>query len=540
MNRFRSLRFRLQFWNALLLLSALLGFGGVLRWQMHRLQWDQVDSGLLAYARIIEGSMRGASRGVIDSLTQDLGFPPGPLSPPATPKDGKKRLPKQKAGPPPRIMVPPDDLRARRPNELDINWSLLESPEFAAKTDSEWEAGLRLPRDFPPPVGQEHELIYFIVWRGDRTVLDEANPPTSKPTAIGPGDPRFQRERYVMQQRDEFREIFVRGPRHTMICVGRSVVEEEYRAQRRDLVLGLTGLGIFGIGLAGSWWLSRKATEPVEAMSRTAAAIGPDNLQARMDSTKLDVELSQLGSVLNSMLDRLETSFKRQQQFTADASHELRTPLSVILATTEHALSKDRSPEDYRECLESSHRSADRMRRLVESLLALARFDAKTDSIEQTDCRLDEIVNECVSHLSSLAESRGIALETKLETVEVRGDRLALSRLVANLIHNAIEYNRPDGSVCVELVNRDEAIELRVSDTGIGIAEGDIGKLFDRFFRADEARSRQKGGSGLGLAICRSIATAHHATIGVQSELGKGSTFTVRFGKNHSQKTSKY
>ncbi len=525
---FRSLQFRLQIWNALILLLVILGFGSVLRWQMHRLQWEQIDGELLASARIIEGSMRGAPRGVIDSLAQDLGFPPGPLQAPPVPKGAKKRPPRPRDDQP-RIHAPGEEIRLRRSTDAAVDWSKLESPKFAALADTEWEAQLRIPRTFPQPIGREDEPTYFIIRRSNGSILDQANVPENEPAPLEPGDPRFLRDRYIVNQRGKYREVFVRGPRSTMICVGRAVDEEERRANRRDFVIFGTGVSVFLLGLAGSRWLSRKATQPIEAMSRTAAAVGPRNLRQRMDLTHVDRELAQLGTVLNSMLDRLDVSFQKQQQFTADASHELRTPLTVMLTTTEHALSKERTPDEYREHLETCRRSAQRMRQLVESLLDLARLDAQPNIESISDCDLESIVTEQVSLLIPLANRKHIALNTELEPAIVSGDSMQLARLVTNLLQNAIDYNRPEGSVNVELKNEAESVTLRVVDSGIGIDPSDLPRLFDRFYRVDEARSRQTGGTGLGLSICQSIAAANQATIEVRSELGVGSAFIVRF-----------
>ncbi len=526
-----SLRSRLQLWNALILLLVILGFGSLLRWQMHRLQWEHVETELLACARILEGSLRGVSKALIESLSQDLGFPPGPLKPPPRPADGKRRPPPR---PPmdqtPKLHVPPDNSQSRKPNETSIDWQNIQEPDLDAQTEEKWESSLRLPKSFPTPGGRTEEAAYFVIWREDTTILSESsNAPQVKPNRIEVNDIRFLRERYVIQQRNQYREVFVRGPRDTMICVGRDVIEEERRAQRRDLVLFLSGGGVFLLGLIGSWWLSRSATKPIELMATTAAAIGPRTLQKRMDLSHVGTELAQLGTVLNSMLERLDVSFRQQQQFTADASHELRTPLTVMLTATELALSRERSPDEYRENLEVCQRSAIRMRQLVESLLFLARLDSQPESIEKQSCELKKIVNETVLQLQILAEKRNVSLTTDLESATILGDALQLARLVTNLVQNAIDYNRPGGSVRIELKHSENRIELRVIDTGIGIASSDVPKLFDRFYRVDQARSRQIGGTGLGLAICRSIVEAHHGTIDVESTLGEGTTFVVRF-----------
>jgi hypothetical protein len=197
--------------------------GSLLRWQMHRLQWEHVETELLACARILEGSLRGFSKALIESLSQDLGFPPGPLKPPPRPADGKRRPPPR---PPmdqtPKLHVPPDSSQSRKLNETSIDWQNIQEPDLDAQTEEKWESSLRLPKSFPTPGGRTEEAAYFVIWREDTTILSESsNAPQVKPNRLEVNDIRFLRERYVIQQRNQYREVFVRGPRDTMICVGR-------------------------------------------------------------------------------------------------------------------------------------------------------------------------------------------------------------------------------------------------------------------------------------------------------------------------------
>jgi heavy metal sensor kinase len=238
--------------------------------------------------------------------------------------------------------------------------------------------------------------------------------------------------------------------------------------------------------------------------------------------------LAELATVLNSTFDRLEAAFERQSRFTADASHELRTPLAIVRSHAELALSRPRSPEEYREALAASLRAACRMTALVESLLTLARADAGRLELARVPVDLRRVVEEGMGLLRPLAGQKEVSLSSRLERAEVSGDPLRLSQVVNNLLSNAVQYNRTGGAVTVELGEEGEEVVLKVADTGRGIAPEDRQHLFERFFRADRARGRDSGGCGLGLAICKSIVEAHGGTIGYDSLAAQGSVFWVR------------
>jgi heavy metal sensor kinase len=232
--------------------------------------------------------------------------------------------------------------------------------------------------------------------------------------------------------------------------------------------------------------------------------------------------------MLNHTFARLQASFDRQAQFTADASHELRTPLSVMLTQTQTALARERTAAEYRESLTACQRAAQRMRRLTESLLTLARLDSGETATRREPCDLGRITSEAVELLRPLAEQQGVSLAVELAPAPCSGDAEQLAQVVTNLVTNAIYHNRPGGSVQVRLASQTGAVALSVCDTGQGIAPEDLPHIFDRFFRADQARSGASGRTGLGLAITKAIVEAHGGSIEVVSELGYGRTFTVR------------
>jgi signal transduction histidine kinase len=228
------------------------------------------------------------------------------------------------------------------------------------------------------------------------------------------------------------------------------------------------------------------------------------------------------------MFDRLESAFARQVRFTADASHELRTPLSVIRSHAELALTRQRSADEYRKTIETCLRAAKRMSALVESLLVLARADAGRLELHRENFDLVEVINDCMEMIGPMAEERGITLERQLEPLEVNADRNRIAQLLTNLLTNAVRYNRDGGKIIVS--SRREGVDavISIADTGVGIAPIDQPRVFERFFRADPARSREAGGSGLGLAICQSIVEAHDGQVTFTSQQAQGTTFVVR------------
>lgn len=224
-------------------------------------------------------------------------------------------------------------------------------------------------------------------------------------------------------------------------------------------------------------------------------------------------------------------SYRQVQQFTADAAHELRTPLAATRATVESVLDLPIiSEEESRNMLHTIARQNQRLSQLVQDLLLLSRLDAQPLTIEQQPCNVQTLVYDIVDEFEALATAAGIELMVDLQAQKatVLGDEEQLYRLVANLVGNAIHYTPKRGKIIIRLKRDDRHALLQVQDTGIGIAPADHARIFERFYRVNSDRSRATGGSGLGLAISRAIAQAHHGTIQVQSQLGRGSNFTVK------------
>ena len=279
----------------------------------------------------------------------------------------------------------------------------------------------------------------------------------------------------------------------------------------------------------GGYWLSRKALSPVDVLVQTARNISGSNLGARLERLTTGDELQRLSDTLNQMLDRIEEVFRRVAQFTADASHELRTPISLIRAEAEIALRKSRSDEQYRQALRHILLEAERTSSLVEELLSLARADSGWESLSMQQLDLRGMITAVGGEWRPLLALRNLEFRQRTTGQElvVLGDPTALRRVWTILLDNAAKFTVPPGRVELSLEEREGRATVSVRDTGIGIAEDDQSKIFQRFYRADKARSHEFRGAGLGLAIAQWIVRQHGGSIEVHSSLGKGSLFNV-------------
>jgi heavy metal sensor kinase len=313
-----------------------------------------------------------------------------------------------------------------------------------------------------------------------------------------------------------------------LIQVGMSL-ENSYST--RHLYL-LTTAAVLPIALllagGGGWLLARRALKPVDRMAEAARRISAEHLAERLADPGGGDELSKLAQTLNEMLSRLDESFNQIRQFSADASHELQTPLTILKGEMEVALRSPRSPEEYQRILKSALEEIDRIARLVEGLLLLARADAGVLRMDRKTVDLSQVVEEIYEQGKVLAAARDIDLLLgQMEPSLIQGDAERLRRLLLNLMDNGIKYTPAGGRVTLSLQREGEWARLKVEDTGIGLSPEDQERIFERFYRSAEARSRSEGGYGLGLCIAKSIVEAHGGRIEVNSTQGLGSTFAV-------------
>ena len=298
---------------------------------------------------------------------------------------------------------------------------------------------------------------------------------------------------------------------------------------RFGLVLLLATPVFLLLAALGGYWMSRRALVPVDEITAAARSISAENLSRRLTVPRTGDELERLAGTLNEMLERLDGAFRRVMQFTADASHELRTPVSVIRTGAELTLRKPRSEAEYRESVSQILQESEKVSQLIEQLMDLARADSGAVALRLVPIRLSEVLRRSLDQAKILAAAKQISILETLssEPIRVRGDATSLERLFLILLDNAVKYTPGGGKIEVQLRADGRMAVVSVRDTGIGIDAGDIPHIFERFFRADKARSRELGGTGLGLCIGRWIAEAHGGEIRVTSELGKGSTFDV-------------
>jgi two-component system heavy metal sensor histidine kinase CusS len=322
----------------------------------------------------------------------------------------------------------------------------------------------------------------------------------------------------------------IQGQRYH-ISVAAPLEATELTLRRLGEVLLWAAPAVLLIASLGGYWISRRALEPVDAITRTAQSIGIENLSQRLEVPASGDELGRLSQTWNGMLERLETAVKRLSQFTADASHELRTPIALIRTTAELTLRRERSSETYREALRQIIDETDRTTRLIEDLLLLARADAGLPAWPMDRVELTPLVRDVCEQGQVLAQERQLAISAEVpeQPVFVDANHPALRRLLLLLVDNAVKYTPAGGHITVSVALESSGPTVTVRDTGIGIPDAALPHVFERFYRVDESRNRAAGGAGLGLSIARWIAERHHAQLEAESALGHGSAFRVRF-----------
>ena len=403
-----------------------------------------------------------------------------------------------------------------------------EQEEMTAETNADEEVA-REARDF-----QFQDILFVIYDQNGRLVFAperlSARLKSNGTTGRWPSDD----EPYSMVYLDDgwwriYRQVATfRGARYRIVAL--------HSLHNRQRVLGRLAMA-FGVAvpvaslLAGlsALVIAHRALAPVAEMSAQAARIGATNLNERLPVANERDELGRLAMVINDLLARLETSFEQQRRFMADASHELRTPTAVICGEAEVALSRQaRTPDDLRDSLRIVQVEGRRMSRIIEDLLLLARADAGQCPLVISDFYLDEAIAETAHAFRVLAAQRAIDLCFEAnDELPFRGDQGLIQRMAANLLDNAIKYAPPRSVVYVRCARCGDAYTVAFSDAGPGIAPEDQPHIFERFWRADKARSRAQSGAGLGLAIARWIAEVHGGRLELARSDVQGSTFVA-------------
>jgi signal transduction histidine kinase len=314
------------------------------------------------------------------------------------------------------------------------------------------------------------------------------------------------------------------------VQVGGSLAPLRGDLRRIDqIVAGASVLLLLLSPLCG-YWLSGLATRDLSAMSEHAARLRPANIGDRLPERGVGDELDVLARTVNRLLDRIAEFIDEKQTFLATAAHEMRTPLAVLRNAAEVALARDRTTEEYRDVLGELIEDSESLEVLVNQVLLLSEAVADRDTTPRSVVLWGEIALRSIAMFEGVAESREVTLESSIAPrTNVVGVKAHLAQIVNNLIDNAIKYTPRGGRVSVLLEAKDGTARLVVTDTGIGIPPEDVPRVFERFFRADRARTRDGvTGSGLGLSICQTIVESHGGTIQCRSRLGEGSKFEVR------------
>ncbi len=313
-----------------------------------------------------------------------------------------------------------------------------------------------------------------------------------------------------------------------VVQVGQPLASVNERMQDIIFLLLLFTPIVLMFSAYGSYWLAGRAFRPIHRLTNIAHEIGAKDLHQRVPVPPAHDEVRELALIFNQMIGRLEHAFDQQRRFVADASHELRTPVSVLRSITDVALSQPSTSEEYVLVLKEINAESERLGKLINELLVLARADEGLVHFDHDSVQLDLLTSDVVDSMEALAAERKISLKVgELQNATILGDAARLIQVIMSLVDNALTYTNVGGAVTLSVKTTQTHALLVVHDTGIGIASKDQPHIFERFYRADPARSRAAGGSGLGLSIVDWVVHAHDGTVNVESKPGQGSTFTV-------------
>jgi heavy metal sensor kinase len=376
----------------------------------------------------------------------------------------------------------------------------------------------------------EGNLIHLLDANGRRLLPKTPKPADfpwpSRTTGIGP-----HYEEVVYQGR--YFRVYAEPVRHGAQAY-RILVAGQLEDNRAFLARFSNGLlasipAMMLVSALGGYWVSRRALRPLDRLTTAVQSISIGNLSGRLPIGNTRDELQRLAVTCNGMLSRLEDSVSRIQRFTADASHELRSPISFMRTVAEVALRNPQTDEESRELFEAILTESAQASSLLEEMLLLARADSRETDLRFEPVDLADVLDDVQERVRTLAEAKNQHFTMRRAgSARVNGDRSSLRRLVWTLMDNAVKYTPPGGRIELSLETRGPEAHVTVRDTGIGIPEEMLSRIFDRFFRADPSRAQMEG-SGLGLAIAKWIADMHHAVIAVESAEGCGATFRVVF-----------
>jgi len=360
-----------------------------------------------------------------------------------------------------------------------------------------------------------------------KLVIETAGMSERMPARIFPDNDRLEDR---VNDHRIFQVLTMNTPEGYRLQVARDVTfERALLASYRERLAMVLGLGLLLSGIFG-FMIARHGIRPVEEISASLRHIGSSTLGERVETAGLPAELSSLASTFNETLDRLEDAFGRLARFSSDIAHELRTPINNMRGEAEVALSKARTPQEYRDVLESSLEEYFRLSTMIERLLFLARAEHPETQIRRELINVEAELSTVREFYQAAASDAGVNLDLATsQTLTASVDRTLLQRALSNLIENSLRHTSTGGQIRLEAARNNGSVVISVADDGCGIPAEHLSRVFDRFHRVDAARSKNDGGAGLGLAIVKSVALLHGGEAGIESTVGHGTRVSLRF-----------
>jgi len=344
---------------------------------------------------------------------------------------------------------------------------------------------------------------------------------TANPNGRSPADYRSGHKFFSLVSETES----VEGRNYTVQIAQDRSSDARFREQFRTLLGLVLGLGIIASALIAIT-VTRRGLRPLSQMRRALERVQPAHLNERIGPERWPAELRPLAASFDDMLGRLEDSFTRLSQFSADLAHELRTPVGNMLGEAQVALTRERRPQEYRTVIESTAAECERLSGIIDNLLFLARAESAEQHVNKSTFNGRFALEKIASFYQVSAEDQNIAIKCDGDA-EIFADPLLFNRAIGNLIENALRFTPEAGEIRVSLRAIDTGSEITVSDSGSGIAPEHLPRVFDRFYRGDPSRS--SAGTGLGLALVKSIVDLHHGSVSIESTVGRGTEVKLTF-----------
>lgn len=423
-----------------------------------------------------------------------------------------------------------EQLRWALLNELDAQLAE-DANEVKLNLESYWPDGDRLKKELGPLVTSHSGRGWYVrvfSTTGELLWSSDGAPSLNAPKVKAARSISYNWKNYRLFERPL--EAGKRIPAFIVrVGVQRDPVDDDVW-RLTEMMLTAFALILVAAPLIG-YWLAGRAIRPLATILHTTARLHPDNFNERLPLRGSGDELDQLSATMNGMLDRLAVHLEQQRTFVANAAHELRSPLTAMRTALEVTLDRERTSAEYRELLADLIEECTSLGSLINHLLLLAEGDAGLLHAEG-EVQLDELVQRAVDMFQGIAEQRNVSLHVKApQPITIPGNRVHLREVIHNLVDNALKFTPEGGRVSLELsaASGSSQVQLRVCDTGMGIPAEDLPKVFERFYRADKSRQRDRstGGNGLGLSICQAIVRSYGGQISIESTLGKGTTVTV-------------